>query len=50
MELIGARQLRQRPRSTSQLTSGTFSNHASARRHDVQRDAGHTTDSRRGSR
>ena len=50
MALIGAPQLRHRPRSTSQLTTGTFSNHASPRPHDVHREAGQTTDCLRGRR
>ena len=50
MGLIDAPHVRHRPRSTSQLTTGTFSNHDSPRPHDVQRDAGHTTDCLSGSR
>jgi hypothetical protein len=46
---IGDAQVRHRPRNATQLMTGTFSNHASPRLQFVQRDAGHTIDSRRGS-
>jgi len=41
-QLIHAPQLRQRPRSASQLTTGTFSHHASARPQALQCDRGLT--------
>ena len=43
-------QVRQRPRSATQLATGTFSNHESVLSHRVQWEPGHITDSRRGSR
>src|SRR3954462_5071243 len=47
---IGVAQVRQRPRSTIQLTTGTFSYHRSSRWHFVQAEAGQTTDFCSGSR
>ena len=43
-------QVRHRPPSASQATTGTFSYHASSRWHVAQRDAGHTIDCFSGSR
>jgi hypothetical protein len=50
MTEMDARHVRHRPRSTNQLTTGTFSNHDSGRRHDVQCDAGQVTEAWSGSR
>ena len=47
---IPAPQSRHRPRSTSQLTTGTLSYHRTACPHAMQRDPGRTTDSCAGSR
>jgi hypothetical protein len=47
---IAVLHVRQRPRNTTQLATGMFSNHFSVRPHFVQCEAGHAKDSLRGKR
>ena len=48
--LIGDPHLRQRPRNSAQLSTGTLSNHRSSYPHPLHREGGVTTDVPRGSR